>query len=366
MSKKIYGKHKIFLHSILVVIFLLFVHVSVSAEFIKGEVVNVIDHGETEVFGETHIQQEIQVKYLSGSEKGTRTTISPDNMSVVTEAQKYKVGEKVVLQQTTDLLQIREKWRLPYVLIAFGLFFGIVLLITKTRGIFSILGLVFSVFLIAFFLIPGILHGKDPLLLSLITCILITGGSIYLSHGLKKRTHVSVISTFLVLIFSFGLAFASLPFTKLFGLGTEQAYYLFVGLGEIDLRGLLLGGIMLGTVGLLDDVTTTQCATVDEIQKAGKNLSFFELFKQGMSVGQEHIASMINTLALAYVGAGLPLFLLIAMNNDSPWWVILNSEFVVEEIIRTLVGSTALLLAVPISTALAAKVFGNTEGNTNE
>jgi uncharacterized membrane protein len=358
MSKYFLEKNKSFVFAMFVIVLSFLPFVSVGAEFIKGEVVNIIDREEVEFWGEQKIQQEIQVKHLSGTEKGIRTTILPENMTLITEAQKYNMGETVVLQKTTSGYQLREKFRLPYLLGTIILFIGLVFLVSKRQGLFSLLGLFFSILILVKFLVPQIINGRDPLFISLITSILITGISIYLSHGFRKRTHVAVTANLIVLVLSFFLAFLSVYVTKLFGLGTEQAYYIFIGLeGSIDLRGLLLGGIMLGTVGLLDDVTTTQCATIEEIQKVAKQISCLELFKKGMSVGKEHIASMINTLALAYAGAGLPLFLLVAMNEDSPWWVILNSEFVVEEIIRTLVGSTALLLAVPISTALAAKVF---------
>ena len=118
-----------------------------------------------------------------------------------------------------------------------------------------------------------------------------------------------------------------------------------------------LGGIIIGALGVLDDITTAQTATIDELSKANHTLSQRELFTRGMSVGKEHVASLINTLALAYAGASLPILLLFYTNTDTPAWVTVNSEFIAEEIVRTLVGSMALLLAVPISSFLAAHAF---------
>ena len=125
-------------------------------------------------------------------------------------------------------------------------------------------------------------------------------------------------------------------------------------LENIDLKGLLLGGIIIGALGVLDDVTTGAAAAVDEIYKANPAFTFTELYQRGLSVGREHITSLVNTLALAYIGASFPLLLLFTTNAAQPLWVALNAENIVEEVIRTLVGSTTLILAVPITTALMA------------
>ncbi|HYC80108.1 MAG TPA: YibE/F family protein, partial [Candidatus Binatia bacterium] len=126
----------------------------------------------------------------------------------------------------------------------------------------------------------------------------------------------------------------------------------------LNLRGLLLGGIILGVLGVLDDITTAQSAAVYEIRRANPALPFKELYSRGLSIGREHISSLVNTLFLAYAGASLPLFLFFtAGDHPQPFWVTLNSEFIAEELIRTLVGSVALMLAVPITTFLAAYYF---------
>jgi len=153
---------------------------------------------------------------------------------------------------------------------------------------------------------------------------------------------------------------------RLFGMGTEEAFYVQMGLLEnIDLKGLLLGGIIIGALGVLDDVTTGQAAAVDEIHKANPTLPFIELYRRGLSVGREHITSLVNTLALAYIGAGLPLLLLFTTNTVQPLWVAMNAESIVEEIIRTLVGSTTLIFAVPITTALMAHILKRWPSHTS-
>ena len=196
------------------------------------------------------------------------------------------------------------------------------------------------------------------MLVSLIGSVGIACTSLYLAHGLNRRTTIALMSTMITLVLSTLLAVAFVHLAKLFGMGAEESVFLQVGtLQQVNLRGLLLGGIIIGALGVLDDITTAQTAAIDELSKANATLGFSELYRAGTSIGREHIASLINTLALAYVGASLPVLLLFSINQEMPWWVIVNSEFVAEEIVRTLVGSSTLLFAVPISTWIAAKTF---------
>lgn len=149
----------------------------------------------------------------------------------------------------------------------------------------------------------------------------------------------------------------AVDFAHLFGLGSEDAVNLSLGqFGNIDLRGLLLGAMVIGVLGILDDVTTAQTATVEELSKANHRLGMMELYRRGISVGQEHIASLVNTLVIAYAGAAFPIFIFIHTATQ-PLWVILNNETMAEEIVRSLVGSATLILAVPISTLLAAWIY---------
>jgi uncharacterized membrane protein len=150
------------------------------------------------------------------------------------------------------------------------------------------------------------------------------------------------------------MAVSFVKIASLFGLGTEEAMFI-VGDAriKINMQGILLGGIIIGTLGVLDDITTSQAAAIDEINKANPKLTMYQLYKHGTSIGKEHIASLINTLALAYVGAALPLLLLFSINQGTPLWVIVNSEYIAEEIVRTMIGSLSLVLAVPITTILA-------------
>ena len=326
-------------------------------DFFKGEVVEITQEGEEEVFGTKQLFQEFDIKIMSGDYKDKIIPIGKGDYSIVTEDQKLDVGDKVVLTKGEEGFYVTDKYRLGalfgicLLFVAFAVFFG------RKRGFMSLAGLVFSFFIILKFIVPQILNGQNPLVVSLIGGSLISIFSIYLSHGFKKRTTLAVISTILTFLCAIVFSVLFVSWANIFGVSSEEVVFLHVGLGDVDLKGLLLGGILIGILGILDDVTTTQCATVEEIYKANKQTSFAKLYAQGMSVGREHMASMINTLALAYAGVALPLFLLFTFNNSQPLWMIINSEFIAEEIVRTLAGCCSLILAVPISTLLSTYFY---------
>jgi len=306
------------------------------------------------------IIKEIKLLLLSGNYKSQEVKTE---ISFTTEQDNLQIGDIVVVEEIyrvdgTILYLIGDDYRINALWIAFGIFVLLLLIFSGLKGIMSLAGLIFSILILVCFTIPQIVAGQNPLLISVISAFIIAFISIYLSHGFKQRTTIAVISTCITITIAIGLAYVFTSITKLTGMGSEEAFQLSIWgpLSSIDFRGLLLGGIIIGALGVLDDVTTTQSAAIDEISKANKSLSYQELYKRGASIGREHITSLVNTLALAYVGASLPL-LLIFIANPRPIWAIINSQMISEEIIRTLVGSIALILAVPITTTLAAYWF---------
>ncbi len=326
----------------------------IENEFHKGVVVEAHAATTEEVFGTQNLAQELRVQL----DDGRIVAVPAGQYQAVVPSQLLNVGDKVILASNAGKnFRILERNRLFSLAVIMGLFFVLIFLIAGKQGLSGLGGLIISLLAIGGILIPQVLNGFNPLIVSLMVCTIITGVSIWISHGWKPRTHLAVAATFSTLLLAFGLSWGAIFFSHLHGLGSENSYFLHVALPNIDLSGLLLGAILLGTVGILDDVTTTQCATIDELAKANSTLSWKELFTRGMSVGREHVTSMINTLALAYVAAALPMFLLIALDTERPWWVILNSEFFAEEIVRTLLGSGALVLAVPIATIFSAVYF---------
>ncbi len=302
------------------------------------------------------------VEITTGSEKGKRVQIQ----NGARDDERVSVGETIVITKTIvdpqyrddtqgDVYHMSEKYRLPSVYGMFAVFFFLTILFARLKGFTSILGLFFSIVILSTFVVPRILSGSNPLTVSILGALMISIVSMYLAHGFRKRTTIALIATLITIGFSALIAIAFVHWAKLFGLGTEEAFFLQIGVrNTFNLRGLLLGGIIIGALGVLDDITTAQTASVDEISKANPSLGFDELVRRGHSIGREHITSLVNTLALAYVGASLPLLLIFSASHSEPLWVLLNREYIVEELVRTLIGSITLILGVPISTFLAA------------
>jgi uncharacterized membrane protein len=214
-----------------------------------------------------------------------------------------------------------------------------------------------SILILVKFIVPQIVAGANPLVVSIFGSLLIGGITLYIAHGWKIKTHIALASMVSALLIVAVLSYISVQSAQLVGLGSEEAYFLqFGNTATINLQGLLLGGIILGALGVLDDITVSQVSVIFQLRAAKKDISIQELYRRGLEVGKDHVASLVNTLVLAYAGANLPLFILFMLNEQTPQWVTLNSEIIVEEIIRTVTGSIGLVLAVPVTTLLAAYV----------
>lgn len=334
-------------------------------DFQKAKVIKILEEGEKEIFDQQRSYQLVEVKIIDGKEEGKIFTINHGDRINLKDYQKVSTGETVVLyrggfDEQIDDFQIIDKYRLDNLSFFVILFFILVLIVSRLKGLGSILGLIISFFIIIKFIVPQILAGADPVLITITGASAIMLATIYLSHGLSFKTTVALISTIITLIITGLISIALLASTKLTGLGDEAAYGLTLGpqTSNINFQGLLLGGIIIGALGVLDDVTTTQTATVFELKKTDQNLKLWQLFKKGMVVGKEHISSLVNTLFLAYTGVSLPLLLILILNpSNTPLWFILNNEPIAQELVRTIAGSMGLILAVPITTFLAAYFF---------
>lgn len=323
---------------------------------VKAEVVEVLEEGEREVGGYRSPYQRVRVRVLDGDGKGSEVLVDHGSaITSITSEQKVKPGDKVVVAKYQGdegtQYQIVDRYRLDKVLaIVFGFFFLVVGL-TRWRGVGSIVGLIVSLVVITKLIVPQILAGHDPVLVVVGGSLIISVVTIYLAHGFSKKTTIALAATLLSLIATGVLSSLLVELLNLTGMGNEDAYSLSFGpTAMLNLKGLLLGGFVIGALGVLDDITTGLATTIEELIRANPKRSARELVAAGMRVGSEHIASLVNTLVLAYAGAGLPIFLFFVLNpNSHPMWAMLNSEFVVEELIRTLAGSIGLVLAVPIT-----------------
>ncbi|MFD5873657.1 YibE/F family protein [Streptomyces sp. NPDC060322] len=242
----------------------------------------------------------------------------------------------------------------PMALLA-GIFAIAVVVVGRLRGLMALIALAVSFGVLTLFILPAILQGSNPLVVAVIGASAIMLIALYTCHGLTARTSVAVIGTLISLLLIGLLGSLFIGWASLSG-NTDDNTGLIHGLyPDIDMSGLLLAGVIIGSLGVLDDVTVTQTSAVWELHQADPTMGVRGLYRAGIRIGRDHIASVVNTLVLAYAGAALPLLLLFSIAQSSVGTVA-NSELVAEEIVRTLVGSIGLVASVPVTTVLAALV----------
>ncbi len=241
-------------------------------------------------------------------------------------------------------------------LLLVGLFVVAVIALGRWQGLRALIGLAITGVVMVAFLFPSILDGNDPTAVALVSALVIALTALYLTHGITERTTVALLGTFAALGVTAVLAAVFSSLAKFTGFGAEDAVYLQVASSAVDIKGLVLAGIIIGSLGVLDDVTITQVSAVWQIHQANPAYGVRELYRAGVTIGRDHIASTVNTLVLAYAGASLPL-LLVFTQAGRRLTDVANGELVAVEIVRTLVGSIGLITAVPVTTALAAWVI---------
>ncbi|WP_406393641.1 YibE/F family protein [Streptomyces sp. NBC_00887] len=242
----------------------------------------------------------------------------------------------------------------PMALLA-GIFALAVIVVGRLRGLMALIALAVSFAVLTLFILPAILQGSNPLVVAVIGASAIMLIALYMCHGLTARTSVAVIGTLVSLLLIGLLGSLFIGWASLSG-NTDDNTGLIHGLfPNIDMSGLLLAGVIIGSLGVLDDVTVTQTSAVWELHQADPTMGVRRLYRAGIRIGRDHIASVVNTLVLAYAGAALPLLLLFSIAQSSVGTVA-TSELVAMEIVRTLVGSIGLVASVPVTTVLAALV----------
>lgn len=296
------------------------------------------------------------VKVTSGPDKG-RTfieVVQPD------APRQLRQGQGVVVAYAPDaphdlqysVTDVNRKF--PLLLLA-GVFALVVVAVGRMRGVMALVALALSFAVLTLFILPAILQGSNPLVVAVVGAGAIMLIALYICHGLTARTSVAVIGTLISLLLIGLLGSLFIGWASLSG-NTDDNTGLIHGLyPHIDMSGLLLAGVIIGSLGVLDDVTVTQTSAVWELHQADPTMGARKLYRAGIRIGRDHIASVVNTLVLAYAGAALPLLLLFSIARSGVGTVA-NSELVAEEIVRTLIGSIGLVASVPVTTALAALV----------
>lgn len=336
--------------------------ISISAfgsETRKAQVVEIIEDDDIDLGGVIQRYQIARVELLEGEYQGIIMEMDYGRRQVLSSAVYLEPGDDILVTigaRPDGILTVYfvDFVRATPLLWLAGIFALAILLISRWKGFRSLLSMAFSLTVIIGYIIPRILSGEDPLRVSIVGSIILLGVTLYLTYGWTLKTHAAVVSMVLVLLITGSLAAIFVTFTRLTGSGDENALFLLQMLNtQINLRGLLLGGMIIGALGVLDDLVTTQASAVFELYHANPSLGFAALFRSAMRIGQDHVAATVNTLVLAYAGASLPMLLMFTLGQGELGYLV-NFEFVAEEIVRTLVGSLGLVSAVPLSTAIAS------------
>src|SRR3989344_4391164 len=288
-------------------------------------------------------QQNLRLKGLTGSFKDQEVVFYGISEIDVASAQNYKVGDKVVVNyienaEGQDEFFILDFVRRGYLYLLAAIFALTVLAVGKWKGVKSIIGLVLSFVVIMYFILPLIIRGSNPLLVGLAGAFLILTIIIYITEGFNSKAHLAVISILLSLTITLFLSWLFTRLTRLTGLAQEEA------------------GILIGAVGVLDDVIVGQIEAVRQIREANPSYTTWQTFRSAYAIGNTHLGAIVNTLFLTYTGASLPLLLLFKLNQNPPvsFGQAINNEVIATEVVRTLVGSIGVALSLPIATFLAA------------
>ncbi|MCH0560210.1 YibE/F family protein [Streptomyces sp. MUM 16J] len=296
------------------------------------------------------------IRVDTGNDRGRRFTeiVQPDQSRQLHQGEKVVVAYEPSAPKDLQYSVTDVNRKLPVALLA-GIFALAVVVVGRMRGVMALIALAVSFLILALFILPAILQGSNPLVVAVIGASAIMLIALYLCHGLSARTSVAVLGTLISLAMIGVLGSLFIDWAALTG-NTDDSTGLIHGLyPSIDMSGLLLAGVIIGSLGVLDDVTVTQTSAVWELHEANPSMGWRGLYRAGIRIGRDHIASVVNTLVLAYAGAALPLLLLFSIAQSS-LATVANSELVAEEIVRTLVGSIGLVASVPVTTALAALV----------
>lgn len=320
---------------------------------LHGRVVEILRQEMREIpgTGTTHLYQTIRAEVLDGTLEGKVITIENDYLEL-DKGDKFYFNHNIEIdgRETYGIVSIDRKDSLIFLV---ALFVLAVVAFGGRQGVRALFALVGSFFAIFFILMPGLLNGWNPLLASFLVASGILFAAIFFTHGFNRESVVAYCGTMISVLLTGVFAYFAVHGADLSGFAAEEAVYLnFNTHGSLDFTALLLGAIIIGVLGVLDDIAVTQAAVVTELYGSNPNMSKREAYKRALRVGREHVGALVNTLALAYTGAALPLLLYFYL-APTGFGAAVNSELFATEIVRMIVGSIGLILTVPIVTLLA-------------
>jgi len=339
--------------------------VGYTSDTVKALVLSIKEEGTTQLGEVTQPYQVVDIRILEGKYAGQQFIIDYGKKYLLASSHLLQANEKILVSVSSMgdgsvYVHFVDFIRTPALLVLGILFVGVCVLVSGWQGIRSILGIGVSVLEIIFYIVPQILDGENPILISLLGSFLFLTITQYLVYGWTLKTHIALSGILVSILITGLIAVFFVDFARLNGMGDENAMYLLQQSNQMNLRNLLIAGIVIGALGILDDLVVGQTSAVIEIYRANPEMNFSERFKRSMNVGKDHIAATVNTLVLAYLGASLSLFLLFS-NSNVQFSNIINLNYLAEEMVRSLVGTIGLFAAVPITTFMACWVVDRPE-----
>lgn len=333
-----------------------------ESEYVKAQVVRILEEKTFTRENDSLVtQQNVELLSLEGKNKGKFFVYKGISEVDVLANRVYSEGDRVfisieTLDDGSEFIYIIDYVRERSLFVLSILFIIVVLLVGKKTGWRSIIALVISFFLILKVLSPFILAGYNPIIIGPLIALFILISLIYITEGFNKKAHISIISIFLSLLVTMLLSWLFISLAHLSGMASEETIFLISdNIQAIDFKGLLLAAIIIGALGVLDDIVVGQVEAVEQLIISNPSQNQRQIFKGAISIGRAHLGAIINTLFLAYVGAALPLILLFNLKSAPfvSFSQVINHESIATEIVRTLVGVIGLCLAMPIATFLA-------------
>lgn len=339
----------------------------IEEEVFKARVIEILEQkSAARDDGSASIRQKLKLKGLEGKWRDKEIIFDGTKIDVVS-ADDYEIGNKVLVnyspgpegEENFYVIGFSRTNQIFWLTLLFSL---VVIAIGRLKGLRALVVLLLTFIIILKFIIPMILSGYDPLIISIVGSFFILILAIYITEGFERTSTIAIFAVLISLVITGLLSVWFSAVAKLTGFASEEAAYL-TGLagGNINIKGLLLAGIIIGALGALDDVIISQVATVEELKKSNPKLTKRQIYGQAMRVGISHLSSLVNTLFLAYAGASLPLLILFSL-NEPPFLTfsqVIDNEMIATEIVRTFTGSIGLILAVPIATFLAVQFIKN-------
>jgi uncharacterized membrane protein len=341
--------------------FCIFVLLAIAApvyaqtDLYRARVLEVVKEEKAVILGEIGkeievLNQTLSAEIIDGTEKGKQVTLENDYI-------RLQKGDVFFMEKGEldgkEIFSVKERDRQFPIIILILIFAAAIIIFGGKQGLRSLLSLVGGFLVIIYLLLPMLAKGHSPVLVSIGFASIILFIAIYFTHGFNRESSVAFGGTIIAVILTGLLAYFSVWIMQLTGFNTEETMFLNVGSTiNLNFQGLLLGGILIGVLGVLDDIAVTQAAVTSEIYSSNTNLTRGQVYRKAMRVGREHVSALVNTLILAYTGASLPLLLLLSQ-YDYPLHFVISQELFATEIVRTIVGSIGLVLTVPITTLLA-------------